>query len=138
MASLDYAPDDALLFGVGDCDFPGALALAREIILDIGGLEAQGGFNGGLAELQADHGVDLEAIINSLGEEIAIMARLDSSSKMALPINPSQSPLSLDSPNLALMIKVTNDTLLKPLRSCSIIGGWRHPRPPRGRCAKFA
>ncbi|MCX7047516.1 MAG: DUF3352 domain-containing protein [Candidatus Sumerlaeota bacterium] len=111
---LDRMPDDTLIFMCADFDAAAAWNLARQIAQDIGGLEATSQLDQGVNEMKQSTGIDLPSLIPSLTGEFAFAASLDSSSKLKLPdMNP---PVLIDSPRLALMIRVKNDSLYQALK----------------------
>ncbi|MCX7047515.1 MAG: DUF3352 domain-containing protein [Candidatus Sumerlaeota bacterium] len=116
-ALLDRVPDDTLIFISADFDAAAAWELLRQIAQDIGGMEAISRLDQGVNELQKNTGLSVPAILPALTGEFAIAVTQEKTSRLNLAdLSPS---LSVNTPQLTLMIRVKNDTLYQALKQAA-------------------
>lgn len=113
---LDRVPADTELLFTADLDAQAAWALVRQVVQDVAGAAGQAQMDQALAMVNAQTGLDVATIIPSLGGEVAIVGTQNPAEKLTLPPMGNSAPISLDSPRIALMVRVTKDDLYQGLK----------------------
>lgn len=113
-ASLDRASSSTLVVIDADNDTAAAWQLIRQIIQDVAGLAGQTQVDKMLAQCKSSTGLDLEAINASLAGNCCILIDQDPAAQMMLPL--PGAPITLNSPRLAVMVKVKDSQLYDALK----------------------
>lgn len=103
--SLAYAPADAVLFSSMDLDPGAALDVTRDVVAKVGGEAILAVVDNYLTQVSTQIGTDVEALLRTLGGELAFVVSLDAAQKLTLPpIAPGIPPYEIDQPRVAIMV----------------------------------
>jgi len=111
---LDRVSSDTLLLATGDLDTSTTWALVRQIAQDLGGKVALAQMDNALRHIAQQSGINVPAILPTLGGEFTLVMTQDPASKLVIP---AVQPIVVDSPRLALMVRVKDDTLYQALKA---------------------
>jgi hypothetical protein len=111
---LDFMPADSGLASVGDFDLPLLINFLRQ---EAGQFpEAQQTITQWQTQFAGITGLQLDDVLNSLNGSLGMVLTLDGTSTITIPAqSPSQSPQTIPTPRLALLIAVKSDLIFKQI-----------------------
>jgi len=108
-----YIPSDSVMVHCGHFRAAVLWQMIRQGVGTIGGTEAIAEFNKGLASTKEQQGIDINGMIQSLGDECFISVQLSRTQTMKFPANPGQPPMSIPLPSAVLGYKIKNGMIPK-------------------------
>ncbi|MEI6809540.1 MAG: hypothetical protein WCN95_12540, partial [bacterium] len=112
--TVDFLPSDTALFRIVDVAPSEVLQMVKGGVAEIGPAGSAMAFSNALSGASAAMGMNIENLINSMGDEMFISVKLSSQSKVVIPA-PAGDKLEVPEPSLLLGCKVKNDSIVKML-----------------------
>lgn len=115
LRGLYLFPRDAVVASVSDMNLQALWTLIQKGVLDVGGEKPHEAFRAKLDELKQSMQVDVDALIQSLGNEMAISIQFAGERTIELPLGPE--PVTMPEPSAFFAVATKDDTLLKTILS---------------------
>jgi hypothetical protein len=114
--SLEYAPAESLLFRSMDLDLVETLVLVRRVMEGIMGPMGPAMVEKQITQMNQALGVNIEQVLGTLEDEMAVIADLDPSKTLTIPMGPGET-IEMPMPRFGMLVKVSDFTLYNSLRS---------------------
>ncbi len=112
LTSLNYIPADSVLTRICINEPAQLWKMIKSGIKELGGEEADAGFDMGIQMFSAQVGVSIDELIASLGKEGFFSLQLSETNKLDIPLNPGDAPMTIPEPSLLIGLSVKNNVLL--------------------------
>ena len=111
LTSLDYIPANSVLTRVCISEPAQLWKMVKAGIKELGGEEAEAGFDMGIQMFSAQVGVSIDELIASLGKEGFFSLQLSGTKNLDIPLTPGQEPITIPEPSLLIGLSVKNNML---------------------------
>jgi hypothetical protein len=109
LQELDLLPESTAMAFASDLDVPQLWSGIQHAVQTLGVPDVSAAFEQGPAQFKEKTGVELDALLHSLGGEYGMFLTLDQHKTVTLPLGPT--PLEIPNPGLCFFCKVNSDLI---------------------------